>query len=89
MAAAAAETEDRQATEPTPQALGDIEAEWPLIAAEVELVNAEVAALAASSAMCDLARRRVRRAEVRVAAEARAWAVRRHRAGSAGTEVAA
>ncbi|PPK98034.1 hypothetical protein CLV92_102187 [Kineococcus xinjiangensis] len=65
---------ERRTEEPTASDLRAIEAEWPLIAAEVELVNAEVAALSAPSAMSELARRRVRRAEGRVVEEARTWA---------------
>ncbi|PPK90839.1 hypothetical protein CLV92_12214 [Kineococcus xinjiangensis] len=61
---------------PTTAELTAIQEEWPLIAAEVELVDAESALLRAASASCELARRRVRRAEARVAMEARAWAAR-------------
>lgn len=62
---------------PTAAELTAIQEEWPLIAAEVELVDAESALLRAPSAESELARRRVRRAEVRVALEARAWACHR------------
>ena len=62
--------------EPSAEDLAQVEAEWPLIAAEVALVDAEVAALTAGPAAVQWARRRVRRAEGRVAVEARAWAAR-------------
>ena len=65
--------------EPTGLDLAEVEAEWPLIAAEIALVDAEVAALTAGTAVPELARRRVRRAEARVAVEARAWASRQRR----------
>ena len=62
--------------EPSPLELARIDEEWPLIVAEVALVDAEVAALTAGPAVVPWARRRVRRAEGRVAVEARAWAAR-------------
>lgn len=80
----AQEDDKDQLADPGSEDLAAIEAEWPLIAAELELVNAEVAALAAPSAVCELARRRVRRAEARVLVEARAWAARQAMVTTAG-----
>jgi hypothetical protein len=61
---------------PTPQELAAIEAEWPLIAAELELTSAEIRALAAEPHPTALDWRRLRRAEHRVAREAKALACR-------------
>lgn len=72
--------------EPSAQDLARIEAEWPLIEAELALLDAELVTLSAGQVPSELARRRVRRAEVRVLAKARAWAARN---GVAGTGVAA
>ncbi|WFE27810.1 DUF6284 family protein [Solwaraspora sp. WMMD791] len=52
--------------DPSPEDLAAIEAEWPLIAAELDLVDAEIAALAAGGGPSVLDRRRLRRAESRV-----------------------
>lgn len=72
---------------PTSAELAEIEAEWPLIAAELELVAAEAALLEFDGAgVPELARRRVRRAEAQVVAEARRWAVSRFVAGLDGVE---
>ncbi len=54
--------EDR---EPTPAELAAIEAEWPLIEAELAVLDAQIARLAAAEQVCELDRRRVRRAEHR------------------------
>ncbi len=58
--------------EPTPQELDAIEREWPLITAELELVNAEVAMVAAGLLVTALDHRRLRRARRRVLAALRA-----------------
>jgi uncharacterized protein DUF6284 len=55
---------------PTPDDLAAIEAEWPLIAAEMDLVAAEIRVLTAISHPTDLDWRRLRRAEARVCHEA-------------------
>jgi hypothetical protein len=53
--------------DPTPADLAKIEHdEWPLIAAELELLDAEIAEINAGPAASELDRRRVRRAERRV-----------------------
>jgi hypothetical protein len=57
--------------EPTPADLAAIEAEWPLIAAELDLLDAQITELAAGPYMSDMDRRRVRRAEHRVLAVTR------------------
>jgi hypothetical protein len=61
---------------PTPEELAAIEAEWPLIAAEMDLVNAEIRALTADGGPSPLDWRRLRRAEHRVMREAAAFASR-------------
>jgi len=53
-------------TEPTHQELQEIEAEWPLIAAELAVVDAEIAALQNGPYFCELDRRRLRRAEAQL-----------------------
>jgi hypothetical protein len=53
-------------TGPTLADLAEIEREWPLIAAELDLLDAEIAALSAEGRVSRLDRRRVRRAERRV-----------------------
>jgi exonuclease VII small subunit len=60
--------------EPTAADLAAIEAEMPLIEAEQALLDAEIAALSTGPALSELARRRVRNAEYRVAQVARALA---------------
>ena len=52
--------------EPTAADLAAIEAEWPLIQAELDQLDAEIAELTAGPFMSELGRRRVRRAERRV-----------------------
>ena len=52
--------------EPTPADLAGIEREWPLLAAELELLDAEISYNNAGSSVSDLDRRRIRRAEHRV-----------------------
>jgi Family of unknown function (DUF6284) len=54
------------AGEPTAADLAAIEREWPLIAAELALLDAEIATLVAGVGVSALERRRVRRAEARV-----------------------
>jgi hypothetical protein len=51
---------------PSAVELAEIEREWPLIAAELDLLDAEIATLAAGGRLSLLDRRRVRRAERRV-----------------------
>jgi hypothetical protein len=53
---------------PTAADLADIEREWPLIEAEMELLDAEITALTAGGRVSELDRRRVRRAQRRVLA---------------------
>jgi hypothetical protein len=53
--------------EPTTRELRAIEAEWPVIAAEIAVVDAEIAAARAGDEMTELGRRRVRRATARLA----------------------
>lgn len=55
---------------PSPAELAAIEAEQPLITAEVELLDAQIRVLCAGEAASDLDWRRLRRAEKRVAREA-------------------
>lgn len=50
--------------------LAAIEREWPLILAELALLDAEIVALAAGPALSPIDRRRVRRAQRRVLREA-------------------
>jgi hypothetical protein len=52
--------------EPSAAELAEIEREWPLIAAELDLLDAEIAALSAEGRVSKLDRRRMRRAERRV-----------------------
>ncbi|MEV6411871.1 DUF6284 family protein [Kribbella sp. NPDC051718] len=62
--------------EPTPADLADIEREWPLLAAELDLLDAEISYNNAGSAVSELDRRRIRRAEYRVLTIARELAHR-------------
>ncbi len=57
--------------EPTAAELAEIEQEWPLIAAELELLDAEISYIVAGPAASVLDRRRVRRAQRRVLAAGR------------------
>ena len=57
--------------EPTPADLAGIEREWPLLAAELELLDAEISFINAGPAASELDRRRIRRAEHRVLEVAR------------------
>lgn len=52
--------------DPSPADLAAIEREWPLIAAELDLLDAEISYVNAGPAASTLDRRRVRRAERRV-----------------------
>jgi hypothetical protein len=52
--------------DPSAAELADIELEWPLIAAELNLLDAQIAYITAGPAASVLDRRRVRRAERRV-----------------------
>jgi hypothetical protein len=52
--------------EPTRAQLREIEAEWPLIAAEIQVVDAEIALAVAGPAATDLDYKRLRRANRRV-----------------------
>ncbi|TDU89453.1 hypothetical protein EV138_3021 [Kribbella voronezhensis] len=54
--------------EPTAADLAAIEREWPLIAAELDLLDAEISYINAGPSPSALDRRRVRRAERRVLA---------------------
>jgi hypothetical protein len=58
----------RDREEPTPAELADIEREWPLIDAELALLDAEIRALAVAGGPSQLDWRRLRRAERRVLA---------------------
>ncbi|GAB3814525.1 DUF6284 family protein [Kribbella italica] len=57
--------------DPSAADLAEIEQEWPLIAAELDLLDAEIAYITAGPAASVLDRRRVRRAERRVLAVSR------------------
>ena len=57
---------DEEDREPTATELAAIEREWPLIEAELMLLDAEIAQVVAEERVFDLDRRRVRRAERRV-----------------------
>jgi hypothetical protein len=59
---------------PTLEELAAIEAEWPLIAAGIDLVDAEIRVLTADGGPSPLDWRRLRRAEARVLREAAAYA---------------
>jgi hypothetical protein len=61
--------------EPSHEDLLAIEREWPLIEAEMALLDAEIHVLTTDQP-CELDGRRVRRAEARVAREAIAFAAR-------------
>lgn len=52
--------------EPTPADLAGIEREWPLLAADLELLDAEISFINAGQNASELDRRRIRRAERRV-----------------------
>jgi hypothetical protein len=52
--------------DPSTAELAEIEREWPLIAAELELLDAEIVFINAGPAASELDRRRVRRAEHRL-----------------------
>ena len=58
----------RDDEEPTAAALAAIEAEWPLIDAELAVLDAEIRALAVAGGPSPLDRRRLRRAERRALA---------------------
>ncbi|MDQ1295507.1 MAG: hypothetical protein QG608_3392 [Actinomycetota bacterium] len=65
--------------EPTPADLDRIENEWPLIAAELAVVDAEIAIAVAGEHVCELDRARLRRAQrqvLQVAAELRTLRIR-------------
>ncbi|MFF1818610.1 DUF6284 family protein [Kribbella sp. NPDC058245] len=57
--------------EPSAADLVAIELEWPLIAAELDLLDAQITQLSTGPNMSDIDRRRVRRAEHRVLAVTR------------------
>jgi hypothetical protein len=59
---------------PTPTDLQAIEAEWPVIAAELELLDAQLLVITAGGHASNLDRRRVRRAERRLLSVRRAAA---------------
>jgi hypothetical protein len=54
--------------EPTPTELEAIEAEWPVIAAELEMLDAQLVVVMAGGHASTLDRRRIRRAERQVLA---------------------
>jgi hypothetical protein len=60
--------------EPTPIQLAAIEAEWPLIAAELELLDAHLVLLINAGRVSALDHRRIRRAQRRMLAARRAVA---------------
>jgi hypothetical protein len=62
--------------DPTAAELAEIEQEWPLIAAELDLLDAEISFINAGSAASTLDRRRIRRAEHRVMEASRGLADR-------------
>ena len=70
--AARSTTEQAIDQEPSPDDLAAIDAEWPLIAAEMDLVDAEIRVLTAEPHPSELDWRRLRRAEARVGREAAA-----------------
>jgi hypothetical protein len=74
-------------TEPTGDDLAAIEAEWPLIAAEIDLVDAE-ARMAAADHPSDLDWRALRRAEARVLRAAAEFCARPPRVGPTARQVA-
>jgi hypothetical protein len=53
-------------TEPTRDELSAIEAEWPLIAVEIAVLDAEIAALTTGEESSELSRRRLRRAQAQL-----------------------
>lgn len=67
-------TEPTPEVEPTAEDLAAIEHEWPLIAAEIDELDAEIALLSAEPTALDW--RRLRRAQARVI---RAWIETTHR----------
>ena len=72
--------------EPTKAALRAIDAEWPLIAAELAVLDAEITALSAHPAPSELDRRRLRRTQSRLT---RVMAEETRRAGRGGLDGAA
>lgn len=73
---------------PTDAELADIEQEWPLIAAELDLLDAEWIYLKLGQSACALDVRRVRRAERRVLDVKRQLATGRAPESIDGNEVA-
>lgn len=65
-------TDSLTATEPQPWELAAIEQEWPVIAAELALLDAEIVALQVEGGLSGLDWRRLRRAERLVLREAAA-----------------
>lgn len=65
-----------EVTGPTDRELRAIEAEWPVIAAELAVVDAEIAAARAGDALDELDRRRMHRANARLTREIAASAGR-------------
>ncbi|TDO35886.1 hypothetical protein EV643_121161 [Kribbella sp. VKM Ac-2527] len=60
---------------PTAAELAEIAQEWPLIAAELDLLDAEISFITAGPAASVLDRRRIRRAQRKVLAASRELAV--------------
>jgi len=67
-------TDSLTATEPQPWELVAIDSEWPLIAAELALLDAEIVALTVEGGLSAMDWRRLRRAERHVLREALALA---------------
>ena len=61
---------------PSAQDLATIEREWPLIEAELAMLDAEISYITAGPAASDIDRRRIRRAEQKVLRVARDLAAR-------------
>jgi hypothetical protein len=74
--------------EPTAGDLAEIEDEWPLIAAEISVVEAEIAMLCAPDGASEMDWQRLRRARRAVLREAAAHADRRRASASTVGQVA-
>jgi len=74
--------------EPTAEDLAEIEREWPLIEAEMALLDAEILCLSANGGPSPLDWHRVRRAQARVARELLKLRAAKHCTGT-GSAVAA
>jgi hypothetical protein len=74
--------------EPTDDDLAEIDDEWPLIAAEISVVEAEISMLCAPDGASEMDWQRLRRARRAVLREAVAHAARRRASGSTVGQVA-